>query len=776
MRTHLLLSFTALLVAQAISAQVKEQSISFRENKGQVSDQQNQARHDVLFSGQSGGLTFHLLEDGVQYQITRINAREESASTTSHPASIALLEPTTGSICRVDIHWLNTSPSKSVGTSDPEKALEHYYVVPEGTSEAIIGVQSFDDVTYRNLYDGIDLVFHSNNGMLESDFMVAPGADFKQIQWSIAGAEVTINEKNELVMSTPFGYIVEGALRVFQNEKEIESRWVFDSEHSTIGFDIPEYTPELPLRIDPPILLWGTYLGGEGVDQALAVCTDSDNNVYFAGSGFSASNIATDGAFVTEFEANTSALLAKFSNDGERIWSTYYPGFLRACVTDTDNNIFIGGNTTQNALAATEGAYQEAFGLGDIDGIFAKLNSDGIRIWGSYFGGLDGDNVVDIVASTDGHVYLTGYTFSTNAISTPGTFQETFGGAYDGFISKFTTDGDIAWSTYYGGTDNDGFVSVIIDNAGDILVAGETASLESLATPGVHQEQMAGVYDGIIVKLNSDGQRIWATYIGGTGHDYLRSIAVDASNTIYATGMGDGSGISTPGAHLESATFSAGILIKFASNGTRIWGTYLTPSASEGYSCMVNTAGRIFVAGTTSAFEGIGTPGAFLEQNTSGGAKGFLMKFTDDGVRDWGTYYGGDLMTRCNKATRLPNDHIYMVGETLAPTAIATSGAHQEAIGGSRDAFIVKFDASGTSINVLEYGAYSFDVYPNPSRGQLTLRALNLGQFDLLDITGKTIRSYHITQRTTVINEELGAGVYLMRETNSGVAVRFIAE
>lgn len=776
MRTHLFLTLTSLIFVQTGFAQQVESPIFFRENKGQVINQYSNARPDVLFSGNAGGLTFHLLEDGVQYQITRIIDSEKKSIVDARPSLPDHPAPSTIEICRVDIHWKNTSDAKQIESGSARKSLEHYYVVPEGTTEPILGVQCFDDVTYRNLYTGIDLLFHSKNGHLESDFMVAPGADYTQIKWTIEGAEVRISDKNELILSTPFGDIVEGSLRVFQHTTEIEARWVYDAAQHSVGFDIPEYDPSQPLRIDPPILLWGSYLGGTGVDQAHAVCTDSEDNVYFAGSGFSETNIATDGAFVTVFESITSAMLAKFSNEGARIWSTYYPGFLRACTTDSDNAVYVGGSATQNPLATTEGAYQEIFGLGDTDGIFAKFNSDGTRAWGSYFGGINGENVLDMAVSNDGHLYLTGSAFSSEAVATPGAFQETFGGGYDGFISKFTTDGDIVWSTYYGGSDNDGFLSVIVDNAGDILVAGESSSPESLATPGVHQTQMAGDYDGIIIKFNPEGQRIWATYLGGTGNDYLRSIDVDPSDHIYATGTAGPTGISTPGAHVETVNFSAGTLTKFAANGTRVWGTYLSPSDSEGFSCKVNNAGKIFVAGTTSAFAGIATPGAYLEENATGTPKAYLMKFTTDGIRDWGTYYGGDLMTRCYKATLLPNDHVYMVGETFAPSGIATSGAHQEILGGSRDAYIVKFDASGTSIHVLEQSAISFDIFPNPAHDQFQLRTQHPGEFDLLDISGKRVRSFRTTQPTTVINAPLAAGIYFLREKSSGYALRLVVE
>ncbi|MCE3258804.1 MAG: hypothetical protein K0S12_445, partial [Bacteroidetes bacterium] len=131
--------------------------LSFKENKGQVSDQFYKSRPDVLFSGNDGQLYFHLRNNGISYQLTRIDSwkREAKRKGVTPITSEEELVPDQMTMYRLDINWLNTNKTSTVKKEEILPGYDNYYleVCPQG----VTNVQSYKQVTYQNLYKGIDL-------------------------------------------------------------------------------------------------------------------------------------------------------------------------------------------------------------------------------------------------------------------------------------------------------------------------------------------------------------------------------------------------------------------------------------------------------------------------------------------------------------------------------------------------------------------------------------------------------------------------------------------
>lgn len=312
-----------------------------------------------------------------------------------------------------------------------------------------------------------------------------------------------------------------------------------------------------------------------------------------------------------------------------------------ACCVDNSGNIYISGesNTLLGTGVATPGSHQTTFAGGNKDGFLVKFNSNGIRQWGTYYGGSANEVGNACVTDALGNVYLSGSTMSNNAIATAGSHQATFGGVLDAYLVKFNTNGVRQWGTYYGGGAIDvSDFSCAIDASGNIYLAGETETLAGggpiIATPGTHQTTYGGLGDGFLVKFNSNGVRQWGTYYGGNSAEYTSGCSTDASGNVYVSGRtysSNGNSIATPGAFQTAFVGGAycSYVIKFNANGLREWGTYVG-SVNWGTACATVGTGTVYLTGFTglnTPYE-ISTPGSF--QSTFGGTvDAFLVKLTD---------------------------------------------------------------------------------------------------------------------------------------------------
>ena len=260
------------------------------------------------------------------------------------------------------------------------------------------------------------------------------------------------------------------------------------------------------------------------------------------------------------------------------------------------------------------------------------------------------------------------------------------------------------WSTYYGQSSFEFDGKVTTDLLGNVLVTGITSSGFGMATSGAYQVTLGGVRDAFILKLNSNGSRQWATYYGGAGDDQGLGIVADSSGNVLVTGFTtSNNGIVTTGA---LQTIFGGIIdafiVKFNSSGVRQWGTYYGGTDFDyGYAITTDMSGNLYFTGRTKSTSGIASIGAY-QTNLGGNGDGYIVKLNSAGILQWGTYYGGPGDEHSNDIEIDNSGNILITGATISSTNISTIGAHQTIYGGNIDAFIVKFNSSGT----LQWGTY----------------------------------------------------------------------
>lgn len=761
------------------------QSIVFTENKGQIHDQNYQPRPDVLYSAIVGNLGIHITNSGVSYQLYDYKNNGFDTDITN---PLVIKDKGKLTLYRVDLNWLNANKKFNVTQDGVLPGYCNYYT--EGCKDGALFVKSYRGITLQNLYNGINLHYYEQNGQLKHDYIVAPYTDYKQIIIEIKGATVAANKDGSLILTTPLGKIQEGAPLVFQGGKQLKAAWVIKNQDDKtyLSFEIEKHNNKEELIIDPITRSWATYYGGNSWDYSHSVCTSSSGDVYLAGATASGggNNIATVGSHQSTIATPHDAYLAKFNPGGVRLWGTYYggPEWEVALSNDVDinGNVYIVGyvdliSSSSGTAIATTGAHQTT-GSGGVDAFVAKFDSNGFRLWGTYYGGSGNEYGHSCITDPMGNLYLVGETTTSNGtiIATSGSHQQLIGGGTDGFLVKFNTNGVRQWGTYYGGTGTDKLMASAYIGSGHIYIAGATDSngASVISTQGSHQSINNGSSDAFLVKFNDNGIRQWGTYYGDLGSESGTSIKTDNFGNVYLAGITNSNSslnIATVGAHqLVNSGGQDAFLVKFNSNGQRSWGTYFGGQGNESdVSCAVNSSAEIILTGITSSTSGIVTNAAYQSIN-NGATDVFVSKFNgNNGTLAWGTYYGGEGPETNKTSVVCDNDGaIYVCAATKSTQFISSPGAFQSTFGGNpvEDGFLVKLldQPNTTYINTLAPINSDILLFPNPSNGKFKIKSKSDFCVGLVNHLGHIVKTLQIKQgENHFCFEDLTDGLYFIR-------------
>ncbi|HEY9178060.1 MAG TPA: SBBP repeat-containing protein, partial [Flavipsychrobacter sp.] len=528
---------------------------------------------------------------------------------------------------------------------------------------------------------------------IKYDFIVRPGGNPADIQLRYEGATDLKLLNGALVATTPYGSITEEAPYSYEQAsgKKVTSSYLLTDNE--LRFSTGAY--EGVLVIDPA-LKWGTYYGGSGQDWFTSVATDTAANVYCTGITYSTTNIATAGAHQTSFGGNYDGMVVKFDSSGARIWATYYGGSdddeLTSIACDTFGNTYLGGSSYSTGLAST-GAFQTNYGGGG-DLILIKLNtSTGTRQWATYFSGSMSEYAHSVICDAQGNVYFAGVA-SSAGLATTGAFltsqdQSIFG--------CFNSSGQRQWSSYYPGA----LLCIHYEPvSGALYLAGEVLpSATGVATTGAHQGSYGGgTFDGYIARFSTAGSRIWGTYYGGSGFDRIQGITSDVGGNVYIAGITTStSSIASTGAFQSTRQGSNdGMLVKFNSAGQRLWGTYFGGNDLEYiFGITIDPRSNIYMLGRTTSSNGLATNNGY-KTTISGTRDACMAIFGSDGQRQWATYYGGTGDELNNGGMGYSRGKVYMAANTGSTSGIATTGAFQTSFGGgggaTGDGFLLQWD------------------------------------------------------------------------------------
>ncbi len=549
--------------------------LSFEANQGQTDPQ-------VQFLTRGAGHSLFLTPSAAVLTILqRSDANpERSGGAPTRDKRLGTLNTTKQSVVRMTFE--GADPHARVVGADPLPGVVNYFI-GDDPSKWRTNVPTYQKVAYENVYPGIDLIYYGNEGQLEYDLIVAPGADPAQILLAIEGAEkISVDDHGVLVLTLPRAP-TDAVPRQVKMRKPVVYQMGDHGDRQLLGgtyvlvaldssandsaashvaeatprvaFQLASYDVSKPLIIDP-VLSWATYLGGRGDDQGAGIALDLAGNVYVSGStqgsefpGMADSSIQSNSgggadAFITKINAAGTAI----------VYSTYLGGsgddFSAGIAVDQAGDVYVTGTTNTP---------------------------------GSGFPGTSSSRSRTRMAEGDLASAATPSSRSSMRPATPLSIRPTWAAAEQTSAPRSPLTRSAThtlrgrpihrvWLSWHGGQRHseqiwrrDGWLcheaqchgnrhrvfdvsrrnphesgsKIAVDLAGNVYVTGSTNARTGF--PGTAgsplQSASGGGYDSFVTKLNATGTAIvYSTYLGGNGIDAAHGLAVDATGSAYVTG------------------------------------------------------------------------------------------------------------------------------------------------------------------------------------------------------------------------------------------------
>jgi hypothetical protein len=667
--------------------------LPFEPNLGQVP-----ASTGVQFYSHGPGFGFYLTADGAAtLDLTRPGQSTAPGATVTRDA------------LRLSLDGANPAPR--LLAQNEQAGRSNYFT----GAQALTNVPQYGQVLEQGVYQGIDAVWGgTSQRQLEQTFVLAPGADPSAIRLHIAGAtSLALDGQGNLMIGTGGGTLLMTAPTLSQagtgDTKQAVTGSMMIRSDGDVGFQVGAYDNTRALTIDP-VLVYSSYLGGSGNDQANAIAADGAGDVYAAGSTASTNFPTTTGSYQTS-SPGQAAFVTKLNAAGTAyVYSTYLSG------SDTDHtdtvtplgiavdaagNAYVTGNTSATDFP-TSNAYQGTAGAGGA-AFVTKLSATGDDLIYSTFLGNSSASGKAIAVNSAGSAYVTGVTGSGFPTAS-GALQPAFGGGgSDGFVTKLSQSGSsLEYSTYLGGSGNDWGNGIAVDAAGDAYVTGQAGWIGNgqpgnfpTTTGAFITSRLTQGTTGFVSELNAAGATLtYSTLLGGSATgDVGNAIALDAFGNAYVTGAAVSPNFpTTSGAFQTSFSGSSAAYatkVNAAGSGL-VYSTFLSgAAAASGAGIAVDTAGYATVAGQTNGTFPT-TAGAVQTAYGGGTSDAFLTRVASDGTAlAYSTYLGGSAADSAAGAAVDDFGNAYAAGMT-ASNNFPTKNPIQGSSGGGNDAWVAK--------------------------------------------------------------------------------------
>jgi len=313
-------------------------------------------------------------------------------------------------------------------------------------------------------------------------------------------------------------------------------------------------------------ILLSSYLGGtadENIGGAGDIAIDAAGNIFITGTTTSAAFFNNTSASQSNFSGGTETdiFVVKISADFSSVIGTYWGDekldISRGIEIDANGTVWVVGTSDESELTLP-GLNSNA--IEALDGIVLGWNNDLNQLTnGTYFGGIFDEEITDIAIDPSGNLYLTGGTFSTTDFPTANAFEEYYQGGQMAFATKMSPNGNLIWSTFLGGSQNEVGKAIAIDGNNNVYITGTTASRDF---PDFRSAQATFnnwncSEDGFIFKFNSDGTQDWASYYGGWREETPTGIAVNQNDQVIIVGKTKSIDLPTSvGAYQEEVNFA----------------------------------------------------------------------------------------------------------------------------------------------------------------------------------------------------------------------------
>ncbi len=414
-----------------------------------------------------------------------------------------------------------------------------------------------------------------------------------------------------------------------------------------------------------PVLEEAQQIGTAGIDFLFGSTVDPEGNVYVGG--------GTGGSLAGANLGPRDAWLAKFDSNGNQLWSTQF-GTAEIenswAIANDGSNIYVVGETSGDLANTNQGGR---------DVYLAKFDSDGNQLWLKQFGSSSFDQPFSVNIDSGGNIYISGYTGGDlggpnnnrgqNFLNSTEANHSTLVQTTDSYVTKFDSDGNQLWIKQFGTDELEDNYGLAIDKDDNIFSGGTTL--------GDFGGESAGLYDGWLVKLDSDGKQLWTQQFGTPDYEFLWDLDTDSEGNVYATGwtLGDLGG--------ENAGSYDAWVTKYDRNGNQVWiEQFGTGGDDASYfdGIEVDSNDNIFLTGYTDS--DLGGPNA-------GSYDAWVAKYDSDGKQLWLQQFGTPDYDVGITVTADSAGSLYVAG--------LTEGSLGDTNNGSVDGWVAKLDAeSGT--------------------------------------------------------------------------------
>lgn len=785
----------AAVASQTASAMLARQPGRFTENRGQWNP-------EARFLMKQNGVNIWITDQGAVYDL------HQRATTSAHRLAPAIGVPeflqnngdgmdemvtVEGHVLRLEFLGASTA-SQAVGTEN--LGTRTNYFLGQDRSKWGSDCQSFSGVRLQGIYPGIDAQFYLDQGFPRYDLIVSPNADPSRIRYRLAGAQhVRITQEGRLAISTSLGQVELRELFAYQDlpngtRQHVECKFVVDAD-GAISFAIGQYNASQTLVIDP--LIYSTFIGGSGNDEARGVALDADGNIWIAGQTIDATTDypTTTGAYATTHAGLLDAFIAKFdpsaSGAAQLAYSTFIGGtqgdFARDVTIDGNGKIWITGGARE-PFPTTSGDYDVSPGAHEVFVIQIDPSASGAAqlAYSVLLGGSGYDEGSAIVVDRSGNAWITGTTTptSTNYPTTSGAYNvANNGGGADAFLTKLDPSASgaaqLAYSTFLGGSDNDIGYDLVLDSDENVWIVGYTqdGTTDYPTTTGAYDQTHNGGIDIFVTKMDPSAsgaaQLAYSTFLGGSAGEIGYGVALDANEDVWITGYTAASGSpsypTTTGAYDQ--TYNGG--------GGDVVVTKLDPSASGAaqlvYSTLIggdgldvaeaivlDRSGYAWITGyTADGTTDFPVTGDAYDGTHNGGYDGFLCRVNPSASGSaqlaYSTLLGGSADDYSYHLTLDGKGSFYLVGKTANGTTDlpTTTGAYDVSQNGGEDAFLTKIGVCNAG-GLLDI-ALAPEIIWSPNDAMRTINAV----LTILQGCGATATLQSITADETITGDVANA-------------------
>ena len=728
--------------------------LSFEANSGQTDPR-------VKFLARGSGYTVFLTDRDATLRLNATDHRGEHAKS---------------AVVKIGLTGANPAPQIVPAQLQPGHSN---YLIGNQPDRWIRNVPHYAEITYREVYPRIDLVYHGNQRHLEQDFVLAPGADANQIDLKIAGAEtLSLNAAGDLVVATGNGDLLLRHPTAYQELSgktvAVAASFVPRKSHR-VGIQVAAYDRAQPLIIDP-VVDYATYLSGSGTDSASSIAVDSAGNAYITG-GTNSTDFPTLGAMKTTLASTKgNAFVTKLNPSGSAlVFSTYLGGSGdhgglngsfsddgAGIAVDAAGNIYVAGTTGSSDFPLMNPYQATLTGVGAANFV-TKLDPTGATVlYSSFLGGNGGEICHGLAVDAIGNMYITGVTSSTTYPITVATAIQTKNNSTDNaYVSRIDPTivgiGSLVFSTYLGGSGTVIGDAIAVDSNANAYVTGQVtaSSPNDFPVKNAFQSTLKGNGTGIFLsRIDTNpgtASLVYSTVFSGTTsastgpnspniQDVGNGIDVDGNFNAFVAGTaGTPDFPTTPGAFqttqapakatsLNTTAFVARFDTSKSGALSLLYSSLLGGSTQEfGAGIKVDSLGDAFVVGSTASHDFPIIGGApQVVNNSSGAFNVFLSEFNPTGTGlFFSTYLGGQTSDQ-GSAVALDSNlspNVFITGTTLSSNFPTTTGAfqiNQKGTGTHLSSFVAKLSPAAVSGVFATPGSLGFgnQNVNTPSRSQ----------------------------------------------------------